>query len=350
MPSQEAIRYATYVALCAGLSPPEIIKTLKIGKKVVYTLFRRFHEFVGDEDDKEDYCCKRKEKEVARAVRNPEFVGEVKQKIKENPRVSMRKISRDMKCSDWTVRQIVKEDLGYKSYKLRARQLITESQQESRATKTAALLNELKHDSAKRLRFFSDEKNFTQEQKINKQNHRYLTDDPDEVPVVVKIKFPINIMVLGVISSEGDIMPPYFFEKGLRVNSDEYIKVLRDVVVPWMNQVASGRPYVFQQDSAPAHASKKTLSWLYYSLPDEGDFWPPNLWPPNSPDLNPMDYFVWGVLEEYTNKSFHTNAEAVRQAVVQGFQELDRDAVLRACKSFRKRLEAVNAAGGSYIE
>ena len=27
------------------------------------------------------------------------------------------------------------------------------------------------------------------------------------------------------------------------------------------------------------------------------DFIPPDLWPPNSPDLNPVDYMVWGVME-----------------------------------------------------
>ena len=34
------------------------------------------------------------------------------------------------------------------------------------------------------------------------------------------------------------------------------------VVIPWCNQVAGGRPWVWQQDSVPAHKSKETQAWL----------------------------------------------------------------------------------------
>ena len=36
----------------------------------------------------------------------------------------------------------------------------------------------------------------------------------------------------------------------------------QNVMVPWCNQVAGGRPWVWQQDSAPAHKSKETQAWL----------------------------------------------------------------------------------------
>ena len=37
---------------------------------------------------------------------------------------------------------------------------------------------------------------------------------------------------------------------------------LKSVVIPWGNQVAGGRPWVWQQDSKPAHKSKETQAWL----------------------------------------------------------------------------------------
>ena len=55
---------------------------------------------------------------------------------------------------------------------------------------------------------FSDEKNFIIDQKVNRQNDRWLCDDPKKVPVVMSSKFPASVMVLGVVSNEGDIMPP----------------------------------------------------------------------------------------------------------------------------------------------
>ena len=37
-------------------------------------------------------------------------------------------------------------------------------------------------------------------------------------------------------------------------------------------------------------------------------------WPPNSPDLNPLDYYVWSVIERITNKSLHPNVTSLRTA------------------------------------
>ncbi len=104
----------------------------------------------------------------------------------------------------------------------------------------------------------------------NCQNSRWICQDPADVPVVFRSKNPAGVMVLGVISSEGNIMPPHFFPQGLKVNQDMYLDVLRDVVVPWMKEVAIGRKFTFQQDSAPAHKAKKVQEWLLASVPH---FW-----------------------------------------------------------------------------
>ena len=79
---------------------------------------------------------------------------------------------------------------------------------------------------------------------------------------VMKTKFPATVMVFGVVSSEGHIMPPHIFEFGLKVNTKVYLDVLKSVVIPWCNQVPSDRPWVWQQDSAPAHKSKETQASL----------------------------------------------------------------------------------------
>ena len=78
-----------------------------------------------------------------------------------------------------------------------------------------------------------------------------------DVPMLMKTKFPATVMVFGLVSSEGHIMPPYIFEVSLKVNSKVYLDVLKSVVIPWCNQMADCRPWVWQQDSAPAHKSKR---------------------------------------------------------------------------------------------
>ena len=51
----------------------------------------------------------------------------------------------------------------------------------------------------------------------------------------VQKKFPATVMVFGVVSSKGHIMPPYIFEVGLKVNTKMYLDVLKSVVIPWCN-------------------------------------------------------------------------------------------------------------------
>ena len=99
------------------------------------------------------------------------------------------------------------------------------------------------------------------------------------VPRVMK-KFPATVMVFGVVSSEGLILPPHIFEVGLKVNTKGYLDVLKSVVIPWCNQLAIGRPWVWQQDSAPAHKSKETHAWLQKVC---YDFVPFSHWPPPPP-------------------------------------------------------------------
>ena len=51
------------------------------------------------------------------------------------------------------------------------------------------------------------------------------------VPRVMKTKFPATVIVFGVLSSEGHIMPPHIFEVGLKVNTKVYLDVLKSVVI-----------------------------------------------------------------------------------------------------------------------
>jgi len=121
-------------------------------------------------------------------------------------------------------------------------------------------------------------------------------------------------------SSEGDIMLPHYFKNKETVTKEVYVNVLASVVKPWMETVASGRPYVFQQDSAPVHTSHLVQNWLSDNI---DMFWSKEFWPPNSPDLNPLDYYVWNVVERVTNKSKHPNVTSLRTTIETAFVDID---------------------------
>ena len=167
------------------------------------------------------------------------------------------------------------------------------------------------------------------------------------VPRMIKTKFLATVMVFGVVSSEGHIMPPHIFEVGLKVNAKVYLDVLKSVVISWCNQVAGGRPWVWQQDSAPAHKSKETQAWLQKEC---YDFVPFSHWPHSSPDLNSLDSFVWSYVENITSMTSHNTKASLIAAIRRVFAELLPALVEKAYSQFRTRIEAVSEAKGSYIE
>ena len=152
-----------------------------------------------------------------------------------------------------------------------------------------------------------------------------------DVPRVIKTMFPVMVMVFGVVSSEGHIMPPHIFEVGLKVNTKVYRDVLKGVVIPWCKQVAGGRPLVWQQDSAPTQKSKETQAWLQKEC---YDYVPFSHWTSSSPDLNLLDNFVWSYVENITNMTSHNTKASLIAAIHRVFAELPPALVEKACSQF----------------
>jgi len=78
-------------------------------------------------------------------------------------------------------------------------------------------------------------------------------------------------------------------------------------------------------------------------------FWSKEFWPPNSPDLNPLDYYAWSVVERITNKSRHPNVTSLRTAIEAAFADIDSATLQRVCERFRSRIEAVIEVDGAIL-
>ena len=221
---QESVRGAIVTGIRAGRTNKEIADFNNISVSTVKRLAKEYHKFIEQGGQDEEFDIKRKQHRRRSDAHSREIVEQVQEAINNDPGRSMRALGEELGVSEWLIRKIVKEDLRYKSYSLRRGQFMSAATKKTRYEKAAALLNRLKHPPVPDiLIFFSDEKNFSQDQKVNSRNNRWLCDDPSDVPIVMKTKFPATVMVLGVVSNKGDVMPPYIFEAGLRVNTDVYI-------------------------------------------------------------------------------------------------------------------------------
>ena len=57
----------------------------------------------------------------------------------------------------------------------------------------------------------------------------------------MKIKYLVHIIVIWVVTSDGDVIPPLMLTSDLILNIEAYIKYLEDVVVPWIVIMIAGR-------------------------------------------------------------------------------------------------------------
>ena len=87
----------------------------------------------------------------------------------------------------------------------------------------------------------------------------------------------------------------FFVEPGAKANGAYYREKLLASMIPEMDKLTGYQPYVFIQDGTRSHTANETVRFLnqqrYLTLLQ------PNMLPPNSSDLNPVDYCVWSALE-----------------------------------------------------
>ena len=148
-------------------------------------------------------------------------------------------------------------------------------------------------------------------------------------------------MVTVAVSSLG-CTSIHFIEPGVKINDDYYRNtVLRQMLLPDIRYI-SGDTFVLQQDCAPAHRARATVKFLTRETPK---FIPPELWPPNSPDLHPVDYSVCGILQERLYRTRVADLDELQTELA----NMDHSITVAAIRQWRRRLTAcVRADGGHF--
>jgi len=173
--------------------------------------------------------------------------------------------------------------------------------------------------------FFKDEKVSAVASPANSQNDRvYAPRHARKRQIAAKRllcclpNFSNSLMVSVAVSKLG-CSELYFVEPGVKVDGRYYRDMLlKQQMLPVMCRFA-GDVIVFQQDSAPAHRACETVQLLQQSTPG---FISPDLWPPNSPDLNPVDYRIWGSMQERVYKTAVPDVSQLKQRLVDTWSSL----------------------------
>ena len=91
------------------------------------------------------------------------------------------------------------------------------------------------------------------------------------------------------------VIGPFFFHERT-ITADVYLNLLTEYVVP---QLIDSQPtIIFQLDGAPLHWGLRIRQFLNETFSDQ---WigrdGPISWPPYSPDITLLDFFLWGYVK-----------------------------------------------------
>lgn len=117
------------------------------------------------------------------------------------------------------------------------------------------------------------------------------------------------------------------------------------------NQQIPAENIWLQQDGAPPHYAGAVRDYLSQVFPGR---WigrrGPLEWPPRSPDLNPLDFFLWGHLKSTVYKERPTNLEDLKNKIREEMQRIPPDWLLNSLRAFYDRLGYCQAADGAQFE
>ena len=80
------------------------------------------------------------------------------------------------------------------------------------------------------------------------------------------------------------------------------------------------------------------------------EFIEPENWPPNSPDLNLIDYAVWGPLQQMTYCHKISDIDQLKRVLIDCWAQLSQDTLNRAIDQLPKRLMVAIKAKGAHVE
>ena len=151
---------------------------------------------------------------------------------------------------------------------------------------------------------------------------------------------------MGISSQR--IHGPFFFDDN--VTGENYLDMLQQSFLPQLSRCEK-RHGVFQQDGAPPHYAKSVRKFLDDNFANR---WigrcGPVVWAARSPDLSPLDFFVWGFLKNKVYSSHPKTLQQLKDCVSVAAEEITSDMCQNVIVSFRKRLQKCIDIDGTNVE
>lgn len=267
-----------------------------------------------------------------------------------NPRASIRDAVRQCGYSFGKIQKILKAN-KFKDFKILPVHHMKPEDANRRLTFCRWLLDSYNNNNEFLSKIlFTDESQFTNCGVFNRKNEHHWDDENphDFSQVKPQTKFSINVWC-GILGNQ--VIGPFFFNGTL--NSRRYLDFLENNLPELLEDVplAVIANLYFQQDGAPPHNAGIVLQYLRQKwdnkvIATNG----PVLWPARSPDLTPLDFFLWGYLKNEVYKDIPGNERILRRRIENVFQSIDGRILGNVETNFIKRVRKCVSQRGGHIE
>ena len=290
-------------------------------------------------------------KEPEATIVTKENIARVEEYFEQNPKNHIRDAAFDLDIGVTSIWRILRLQLKWKPYRPIRVNKLTEQNMADRRDFSEWFLSQ-DEDFAQRV-IWTDEKFFVMHQSPNMKNDVMWGPWNPEEEVECKRQGDTKVMAwCGMVDGKMLAVRWMIDESGrpASVDSDRYQATIQQVWAEVRNR-SSRRHFWWMQDGATSHVTNVNLNFLVekfrgrvISRRSE------QMWPPYSPCLNPLDFSIWGYMQNQVRRIQPSTIEELMAAVEDVAATIPEEMVRAAAANVRKRCEACLEADGGHFE
>lgn len=182
--------------------------------------------------------------------------------------------------------------------------------------------------------FMTDESLF----QLYRNKIQFWSSKRGKIPVKKQPKFCPKIMVWGALSYRGFYLK--IIDGPGTINSQKYCHII-DEFIPYADCLYQDS-WILEQDGATPHTSNFTKDFFNFNNVQLLQ------WPPNSPDLTPIEN-VWQILKDYVEKKNPKNVQELKRFILESQHLITQSIRVHLIDSTSKRLCACHENGGKLV-
>lgn len=291
--------------------------------------------------------------EPPRRIINVAIEEAVLRDVFENPDISTRRLALRHGISQKSAWRILRKEGLHPYHFQRVQHLHEDVDFVPRCVLSAWILRNTREDpNFPRKILWMDEAQFTRDGITNCRNLHQWSNKGDNPRLkrasTYQVKFSVNVWV-GLIDNL--LIGPVILPPGL--TGARFLDFLRDELPPLLENVPLElrRGMYLQMDGCPAHYAAIVRQFLDETYPNH---WigrrGPIAWPARSPDMTPLDYYLWGHMKQQIySQPINTQAE-LQDRIINCAAGLDPDMIRRATLQIIYRAQLCLQQRGNHFE